>query len=139
MADYNCVFCRISEGLDSSTVLEVENDDFVIFQDIKPASQHHYLAVTKKHYASLKDLNKSHDSLVSRMETALKDLLASKGVSVDDSLFGFHLPPFITVKHLHMHAISPRTQMTFLSKLIFRPSVWFKTVDEARFYLSQKE
>ncbi|EDW46137.1 histidine triad nucleotide-binding protein 3 [Drosophila sechellia] len=139
MANDNCVFCRISEGLDSSTVLEVENDDFVIFQDIKPASQHHYLAVTKRHYASLKDLNKSHDSLVSRMEIALKDLLASKGVSVDDALFGFHLPPFITVKHLHMHAISPRTQMTFLSKLIFRPSVWFKPVDEARFYLSQKE
>eukprot|EP00099_Drosophila_melanogaster_P000762 NP_001033848.1 uncharacterized protein Dmel_CG34015 [Drosophila melanogaster] len=139
MADDNCIFCLISDGRIPSTVLEVENDDFVIFQDIKPASQHHYLAVTKKHYASLKDLNKSHDSLVQLMENALKDLLVSKGVSVDDALFGFHLPPFITVKHLHMHAISPRTQMTFLSKMIFRPSVWFKTVDEARIYLSQKE
>lgn len=63
MADDNCIFCLISDGRIPSTVLEVENDDFVIFQDIKPASQHHYLAVTKKHYASLKDLNKSHDSL----------------------------------------------------------------------------
>nr|ACD81790.1 IP21027p [Drosophila melanogaster] len=78
MADDNCIFCLISDGRIPSTVLEVENDDFVIFQDIKPASQHHYLAVTKKHYASLKDLNKSHDSLVQLMENALKDLLCPR-------------------------------------------------------------
>ncbi|XP_043659282.1 histidine triad nucleotide-binding protein 3 [Drosophila teissieri] len=139
MADDNCIFCQISDGQDPKSVLEVETDEFVIFQDIKPASEHHYLAVTKKHYASLKDLNKTHDQLVQRMESALKEFLAGKGIPVDDALFGFHLPPFITVKHLHMHAIAPRTQMNFLSRLIFRPSVWFKTADEARSYLSQKE
>ncbi|EDV46864.1 histidine triad nucleotide-binding protein 3 [Drosophila erecta] len=139
MAVDNCIFCQISNGQDPKSVLVVETNEFVIFQDIKPASQHHYLAVTKNHYDSLKDLNKTHDSLVQRMESALKEFLVGKGVSVDDALFGFHLPPFITVKHLHMHAIAPRTQMSFLSKLIFRPSFFFKTTDEARSYLSQKE
>lgn len=91
------------------------------------------------------------------MEDGLKQFLREKGVTTDDALLGFHLPPFITVNHLHMHAIAPRSQMGFLSKLIFLPSAWFKTVsyiiysfaklilslylqaDNARLYLSAKE
>ncbi|XP_016962847.1 adenosine 5'-monophosphoramidase HINT3 [Drosophila biarmipes] len=139
MAEDNCIFCKISGGQEPTTVLELETDEFVIFKDIKPASQHHYLAVTKRHYTSLKDLDKTHDALVARMESGLKEFLAGKGISVQDALLGFHLPPFITVKHLHMHAIAPRSEMGFLSRLIFRPSVWFKTAEDARVYLSQVE
>ncbi|XP_017065144.1 histidine triad nucleotide-binding protein 3 [Drosophila eugracilis] len=139
MADDNCIFCKIASGNDPTSVLEVETDEFVIFKDIKPASQHHFLAVTKEHYNSLKELDKSHDPLVARMESSLKEFLAAKGISAEDALFGFHLPPFITVKHLHMHAIAPRSEMGFLSRLIFRPSVWFKTAADAHLYLSQKE
>ncbi|EDV39872.1 uncharacterized protein Dana_GF10237 [Drosophila ananassae] len=135
----NCIFCKITSGQDANTVLEMENDEFVIFKDIKPASQHHYLAVTKEHHNSLKTLNKSHEDLVARMEEGLKQFLREKGVATDDALLGFHLPPFITVNHLHMHAIAPRSQMGFLSKLIFLPSAWFKTADNARLYLSAKE
>ncbi|KAH8344509.1 hypothetical protein KR067_002724 [Drosophila pandora] len=124
----NCIFCKITGGQDANTVLEMENDEFVIFKDIKPASEHHYLAVTKEHHNSLKTLNKSHEDLVGRMEEGLKKFLREKGVATDDALLGFHLPPFITVNHLHMHAIAPRSQMGFLSKLIFLPSAWFKTV-----------
>ncbi|KAH8345935.1 hypothetical protein KR067_009513 [Drosophila pandora] len=124
----NCIFCKITSGQDANTVLEMENDEFVIFKDIKPASEHHYLAVTKEHHNSLKTLNKSHEDLVARMEDGLKQFLREKGVATDDALLGFHLPPFITVNHLHMHAIAPRSQMGFLSKLIFLPSAWFKTV-----------
>ncbi|XP_017096231.2 adenosine 5'-monophosphoramidase HINT3 [Drosophila bipectinata] len=135
----NCIFCKITSGQDVNTVLEMENDEFVIFKDIKPASQHHYLAVTKEHHNSLKTLNKSHEDLVTRMEEGLKQFLSEKGVTTDDALLGFHLPPFITVNHLHMHAIAPRSQMGFLSKLIFLPSAWFKTAVDARLYLSTKE
>lgn len=67
----NCIFCKITSGQDANTVLEMENDEFVIFKDIKPASQHHYLAVTKEHHNSLKTLNKSHEDLG---ENALNNL-----------------------------------------------------------------
>ncbi|XP_017028206.1 adenosine 5'-monophosphoramidase HINT3 [Drosophila kikkawai] len=140
MTTSNCIFCDISSGQDSGTVLETETDEFVIFKDIKPASQHHYLAVTKQHVPSLKFLDKSHQDLVTRLEEGLREFLKGRGVSSEDVLFGFHLPPFISVRHLHMHAIAPRSEMGFLSRLVFRPSsVWFKTADEARLYLAQKE
>lgn len=59
----NCIFCNISSGQDSGTVLETETEEFVIFKDIKPAAQNHYLAVTKQHFPSLKALDKSHEDL----------------------------------------------------------------------------
>ncbi|KAH8357565.1 hypothetical protein KR200_010364 [Drosophila serrata] len=129
MALSSCIFCNISSGQDSGTVLETETDEFVIFKDIRPASQHHYLAVTKQHFPSLKDLDNSHQDLISRLEEGLREFLKGQGVCSEDVLFGFHLPPFISVRHLHMHAIAPRSEMGFLSRLVFRPSsVWFKTV-----------
>ncbi|KAH8268784.1 hypothetical protein KR018_006642 [Drosophila ironensis] len=128
MSEDNCIFCKITSGQDADTVVAFENDEFVIFKDIKPASEHHYLAVTKEHHQSLKELNKSHEGLVTRLEEGLKQFLRDKGVSTEDALLGFHLPPFITVNHLHMHAIAPRSEMGLISKFVFMPSAWFKTV-----------
>lgn len=43
--------------------------------------------------------------------------------------FGFHYPPFNSIQHLHLHAISPASSMSFVSRIIFRPdSLWFVTV-----------
>ncbi|EDW79028.1 uncharacterized protein Dwil_GK10717 [Drosophila willistoni] len=134
-----CLFCNIANGKVPDTKLEVETDEYVIFKDIKPAAKFHYLAVPKLHYESLNTLTKSHEQLVTRMEEGLRQLLAQQGVDMDEALFGFHLPPFITVRHLHMHAIAPRSDMGFLSRWIFKPSSrWFRSPDDARFYLYQK-
>ncbi|XP_034482181.1 histidine triad nucleotide-binding protein 3-like [Drosophila innubila] len=138
MSPTNCIFCDISSGK-SDTILEVETDEFVIFKDIRPASKHHYLIVTKDHYDSLKVLGKSHEKMILRMEDTLKDFFKSKGICTRDALFGFHMPPFISVKHLHLHGISPRSEMGFISRLIFQPSApWFKCAKEAQAYLNAK-
>ncbi|XP_030385975.1 histidine triad nucleotide-binding protein 3-like [Scaptodrosophila lebanonensis] len=140
MAPPSCIFCDISSGKVPQTKLEVETDEYVIFKDIKPASTYHYLAVPKQHYESLEVLNKSHDGLITRMEDGLKKFLVSKNINTSDALFGFHLPPFITVKHLHMHAIAPRSEIGIIYRMVFRPSTpWFKTVSESRDYLKRNE
>ncbi|XP_034108225.1 adenosine 5'-monophosphoramidase HINT3 [Drosophila albomicans] len=138
MSQANCIFCDISSGK-SETALELDTDEFVIFKDIKPASKNHYLIVTKHHYESLKVLDKSHEKLVTRMEDTLKDFFKSKGISTTDALFGFHMPPFISVKHLHLHGIAPRSEMGFFARLVFKPSApWFKCAKEAQAYLNAK-
>ncbi|EDW70723.1 adenosine 5'-monophosphoramidase HINT3 [Drosophila virilis] len=138
MAHQNCLFCDISNGK-TETILEMETDEFAIFKDIRPASRHHYLIVTKQHYDSLKVLNQSHEKMVLRMEQGLKSFFTSKGINTTDALFGFHVPPFISVKHLHMHGIAPRSEMSFVSRWVFRPATaWFKTVEEAQAYLNKK-
>ncbi|XP_017841625.1 histidine triad nucleotide-binding protein 3 [Drosophila busckii] len=134
----NCIFCDIVSGK-TNTVLEAETDECAIFKDIRPAAKHHYLIVPRQHYDSLKVLDKSHENMVCCMEEDLKNFFKSKGICTKDALFGFHYPPFISVKHLHMHGIAPRSEMGFISRMVFKPaSLWFKSAGAAREYLNQK-
>ncbi|TMW52901.1 hypothetical protein DOY81_002017 [Sarcophaga bullata] len=134
-----CVFCDIIDGKSPNTKIEVETDEYVIFKDIRPASTYHYLCVTKRHIESLKVLTKKDIPLVDRMEKGLKGFFKTQGIDTDDATFGFHVPPFISVKHLHMHGIAPRSAMSWFHSLMYKPfSLWFKTVDDARSYLENK-
>uniref|UniRef100_A0A1A9WLE0 Adenosine 5'-monophosphoramidase HINT3 n=1 Tax=Glossina brevipalpis TaxID=37001 RepID=A0A1A9WLE0_9MUSC len=133
-----CIFCDIISGK-SPTKIEFETDDYVIFKDIKPASDHHYLAVPKKHIESLVALTKDDIEIVNTLENGMRKFLVTKGIENKEALLGFHVPPFITVKHLHLHGIAPRSNMSFLMRFIFKPhSAWFKLVDEAKEYLQNK-
>lgn len=51
-----CIFCDIIAGKSPNTVIEFENENIVIFKDIKPASDFHYLAVPKKHIEDVRTL-----------------------------------------------------------------------------------
>lgn len=61
----------------------------------------------------------------------MKDLLSKDGQTNESEVsMGFHLPPFNSIKHLHLHGIAPKSDMRFVSKWVFREnSYWYKTVD----------
>lgn len=48
MEDTNCLFCKIVNRKQSAEIL-YENEEVMVFKDIKPASKHHYLVIPKKH------------------------------------------------------------------------------------------
>lgn len=50
-----CVFCDIVNKKTSSEIL-YEDDNFIVFRDIKPASKFHFLIIPKKHVANTKSL-----------------------------------------------------------------------------------
>lgn len=50
----SCIFCDIVAGNSPETVIEYSNDNIVIFNDIKPASDYHYLAVPKIHMQNVR-------------------------------------------------------------------------------------
>lgn len=51
--------------------------------------------------------------------------------SFDLCRMGFHLPPFTSVPHLHLHALSPASMMNIKSQLRYGPqSHWFITVSD---------
>lgn len=64
------------------------------------------------------------------MRNALEQILIKNSdVDLNDASFGFHWPPFNSIKHLHMHGIAPASNMSFLSKCMFKPlNVWYRTV-----------
>lgn len=126
----NCTFCKIAAGEDKNTEIIHSAENVVVFRDIRPAAQHHYLVVSKQHLPDAKQLNHDHLQLVQQMIEAGHQTLHQQGADTTDIRMGFHWPPFHMISHLHLHVISPASQMGWISSFIFRPnSYWFVTAD----------
>lgn len=53
----SCIFCDIVAGKSPKTLIAFSNENIVIFEDMRPASENHYLAVPKKHVHNVRSLN----------------------------------------------------------------------------------
>lgn len=74
------------------------------------------------------------------MKQELENIMRNKNVDLTDVSYGFHLPPFISVKHLHMHAIAPVSKMRYLSRIIFaRQNIWYCSVGKLIIAITYKE
>ncbi|XP_058461690.1 adenosine 5'-monophosphoramidase HINT3-like [Malaya genurostris] len=125
----NCIFCKIASGKNSNTAILFQNERIQIFKDIRPAADNHLLAIPKYHIDGVRSLTPNDKPLLEEMKTELVSVLRDQ-FQVDETtiLLGFHIPPFTTVKHLHMHGIAPVSNMGFISKMIFKPgTMWFNT------------
>ncbi|XP_069701378.1 adenosine 5'-monophosphoramidase HINT3-like [Periplaneta americana] len=120
----NCVFCRISDGREKSEIL-YKDDEYVVFPDIKPATKHHYLVITREHIPNAKVLSSEHKHIVEKLVEIANQVLTEKDADLTDVRYGFHWPPFNSIQHLHLHAISPASNMGLISRLIFRQDSWW--------------
>lgn len=124
--DENCTFCKIASRQDSGTELLYEDEDYVAFRDIKPATEHHYLISPKVHLLNVKTLLPEHVPVVKKLVEIGKQLIIDRGGDLVNAILGFHWPPFNTIAHLHMHAITSIDQMSFVSKGMFKTgTLWF--------------
>ncbi|XP_068627291.1 adenosine 5'-monophosphoramidase HINT3-like [Battus philenor] len=125
----NCIFCNIVNKFEDTEIL-YEDDDVCVFRDIKPASEFHVLTIPKRHIEDAKALTPADKDLVEKMLYVAKDQLAKNNLSVEDARFGYHWPPFRSVRHLHLHTIAPESKMGFIGRLIFKKdSYWFVSPD----------
>lgn len=126
----NCVFCRIVSGQEGRTLYQDEK--VIVFEDIRPAAQHHYQICPCEHIPNAKSLT-SHDiPLVEHMLNVGKVILQQQHADLSKARFGFHWPPFNSVNHLHLHAISPddRIKLRFRLRGAYSQWMpWFKSVD----------
>ncbi|XP_052899661.1 adenosine 5'-monophosphoramidase HINT3-like [Anopheles moucheti] len=126
-----CIFCKIATQSDPATDVVFRNERMCIFKDIRPASDFHYLAIPNHHVENVNSLTVADKPLLAELKRELVNFMESNDVDLHQTCFGFHMPPFTSVKHLHLHAIAPVGRMGFISRMIFRPNtMWFKT-DEA--------
>ncbi|KAF9449763.1 HIT-like protein [Macrolepiota fuliginosa MF-IS2] len=114
-----CAFCNIS--IERGFRIVYEDNDFVVFQDIAPAARVHVQVVPKKHIggfglvdfsslfcltmipATVRSLNRSDVQLVRSMREIGNKILSDNNTSYDMRKMGFHIPPFNSIDHLHLH------------------------------------
>ena len=87
----------------------LEKERLVLFEDIAPMAKHHFLCIPKEHIVNINSLTKEHIPMLEEMrEMATNYLLENyrnEGVTKDNIVFGFHIPPFTSISHLHMHCV----------------------------------
>ncbi|XP_068082331.1 adenosine 5'-monophosphoramidase HINT3 isoform X2 [Anabrus simplex] len=121
-----CVFCRICDGKDeSSSNILFQDENYIVIPDIKPLSTHHLLVITRQHIKNAKELTAENKSVVDSMVELGKQVLTEVNGDTSDIRMGFHWPPFHSIAHLHLHVISPTSQLSLKGRLITLPNSWW--------------
>ena len=103
---YSCIFCRIIDGQISEQIL-YQDERVSAFRDIHPVAPTHILIITKKHIASVNDIEEEDESLVGHLFTVARQLAKQEGVDQTGYRLIVNTGPHAGqgVFHLHIHLI----------------------------------
>ncbi|KAM5530878.1 hypothetical protein V8D89_015463 [Ganoderma adspersum] len=96
-----CIFCGASKENGFNIVWE--NDVYAVFTDINPSAEHHLQIIPKRHIESVKVLHPLDAAMVREMIELAHKVLDTLDTPLHLRRLGFHIPPYISVPHLHMH------------------------------------
>ncbi len=103
--DDKCVFCHIASNQEPARII-YSDGQFIAFHDINPSAKLHLLIIPRQHLTNIKHLNASHTELVKQMKDIGTQLLIKNGyMTTKVQQMGFHVPPFTSVSHLHLHVL----------------------------------
>uniref|UniRef100_H3DG20 HIT domain-containing protein n=1 Tax=Tetraodon nigroviridis TaxID=99883 RepID=H3DG20_TETNG len=127
-----CPFCQIADKQTNTEILFSQDEELLCFRDVKPGAETHFLVVTRRHIDNCRMLQTQHIPLVERMVEVARSVLEENKVhNSEDNRMGFHLPPFTSVPHLHLHVLCPASKMNVRAQLRYGPqSHWFITVNK---------
>ncbi|VDB86653.1 unnamed protein product [Peniophora sp. CBMAI 1063] len=97
----SCAFCDATK--ENGFNVQYEDVDYIVLNDRSPAALHHMLVIPRKHVVSIKALNASDAGMLRDMERIGTERLDVLDVPQGQRLMGFHIPPFNSVDHLHLH------------------------------------
>lgn len=139
------VFGSILRGELPARVL-AESSTLLAFWDIKPRAPLHALIIPKAFVGSVFDLTAKDVPLLMEMQRIGEDLVVQqqqqqqqqlssqndKIINKDDLRLCFHIPPFHSVDHLHLHVLAPVRDMGAYYKYVkYNPRTrWCITLDQ---------
>lgn len=114
------VFGQILRG-ELPVVSYGESETLFAFRDKTPRAPLHALVIPKRHIPTVKDLNSS------QADVALIEEMSEMALSIireheheafrnNDYLLRYHIPPYNSVDHLHLHVLAPASKMSFIMK-----------------------
>lgn len=102
----DCLFCKIAHGRMNTDFL-FQNDNLVVFRDIRPHAPVHLLIVPKRHIRSINDLAESDDAILTEMIMTAKRMANEEQVDASGYklLFNVEKGGGQVIFHLHLHLI----------------------------------
>ncbi len=105
MAD--CVFCKIV-GKEINAEIVYEDQDFIVFKDVKPKADLHLLIIPKKHISSLKDFDDNEAELIGKLILTAKKVAQQFSQSIPGYKLVFNVDKAggQEVPHVHLHLLA---------------------------------
>ena len=100
----SCVFCGINRNQGPNEIL-FQTEKYLVFKDINPSAEFHFLVIPKTHIDTINNLTSSHAEMVREMYEVGLQVLKGASSSKQGHVLGFHVPPFTSIPHLHLHVI----------------------------------
>ena len=97
-----CIFCKIISGVIPAKNI-YEDDDVIVFNDIKPMAKVHFMIVPKLHVPTLKDCDATHQALLGKILLLAPKLAAEQGLIGFKTLINTGREGGQEVFHLHVH------------------------------------
>ena len=105
----SCIFCEIAKKKEPATVV-YEDSGFVVFKTIAPATKNHLLVIPREHIQNVGSLSGPVDAAL------VRDMIRIGKIALGDDAVGahysFHVPPYNSIDHLHLHAIGTTYNLT---------------------------
>lgn len=127
----DCVFCRIARrDVNEPANVITEDSDYITFIPIQAATKFHLLITPKRHIQNLSELKSAEDTKILKgMLGFARKSLELYNVDPHDAQYCFHVPPYNSIDHLHLHAIGRPKTMDFVTWIKYLPdTVWCKNV-----------
>ena len=99
----DCIFCKIING-DFGTEFIYENKHLVVFKDINPKADYHFLVVPRQHVENLNDLNDK--DLLGELLLGVKNVTKKYGISSYKTVINTGREAGQEVFHLHIHVLA---------------------------------
>jgi diadenosine tetraphosphate (Ap4A) HIT family hydrolase len=113
----SCIFCNIVNRTESGKIV-AENDELIAFRTIVPMTRHHLLVCPKAHIKNSGSLISLSDAdLIERMQKFGSDTIDTLLPTPVTKRFCFHVPPFNSIDHLHLHCIAQPETMSWLGHI----------------------
>jgi len=100
----SCIFCNVSA--ENGFKIAYEDEFFLAFEGTRPTSAVHCLVVPRRHINNIRTLRSADVQLLKDMERIGHTVLDKFGVPSNSRRMGFHIPPFYSIDHLHLHVQS---------------------------------
>jgi sulfate adenylyltransferase (ADP) / adenylylsulfatase len=123
------VFGRILDGsIPCCPIMETE--DLLVFFDKYPKAKFHALVIPKTFIKTVKHLRPDRDlSIVEGMTQLALEVIHLKLPEVaitKDYILVYHVPPFNSVDHLHLHILAPSSEMSpFFRNIKYQPGTFW--------------